>query len=436
MLWISILLASLLSTAAFLLIRHGLKARRKTHNESNSTSSSVPIKHPRWRKVKKGLRVFLVSGAILFSSFYVGNRIAFARTVGGSARWVQAGGQSYLYIEAENAYDLGYHTGAQLAYQIVTLQTLLFTMSLLQGFNYFEMQRRASEYLAYIPAQYQQELQGTADGATGQSGLLVTFADVLLQSVFFDLFYGQITPSLPVKPATLGCTSIGANNSDGTISVGQNVDLIKIFAQAGAFVLHKLGNDPLVFTYRFGASPAMPIGKNEFNVTMTLNLVQTRIIAPVTTPFFVLAREGLGHNSTATDLNQTLLSGTYKSFSYNFVIADDTQIIAAQVVPDNFTTECPGTTIVRTNTFLDPHWQGALANPSYSKDRQLYAEGVLAGNYSDGNLSEVELLSILQDAPVICRDEGGTTGTGTVAFMTSHSFGVGTAYDGIGVVPI
>src|SRR5512137_770548 len=99
--------------------------------------------------------------------------------------------------------------------------------------------------------------------------MLVTFSDVLLQAIFFDLFYGRITPTQQLKPATLGCTTLAANNSDGKIILGQNVDLIKSFAQVGAFVLHKLGNDPLVFTYRFGACPAMPIGKNAYNVTIT-----------------------------------------------------------------------------------------------------------------------------------------------------------------------
>ncbi len=436
MLWLSLLITSFLSVVAFLLIRGLLKTRRKRQDEHNVTTSKKTHKHPRWQKVKKSLLVFMVGGAILFSSFYVGNRVAFARSVGGSAQWIQTGGQSYLYIEADTPYDLGYHTGVQLANQIVTLQTLLLTMALLQGYNYFEMQTLASEYLSYIPDQYQQELQGTADGATGQSGLLVTFADVLLQAVFFDLFYGRITPSQEVKPATLGCTTLAANNSDGQIILGQNVDLVKLFAPVGSFVLHKLGNDPLVFTYRYGASPAMPIGKNEYKVTLTLNLVQTNVVAPVTTPAFVLTREGLAHSTTAADLYQTLLFSTSSSFGRNFVIADDVQIIAAQVAPTNHTTEYPATTVVRTNTFLDPYWQAMLSNPTYSKERQLYAEGTLAGNYADGNLSDDELLSILGDAPVICRDEEGSTGTATVAFMTRHSFGIGTTNGPIGIIPI
>ncbi len=436
MLWLSLLLTALLSATVFLFLRHVLNVRRKIRNESEGTSARVPVKHPRLKKIKRGLLVFLVGGLILFSSFYVSNRVAFARSVGGSARWIQTGGQSYLYIEADTPYNLGYHTGVQLSNQIVTLQTLLFTMALLQGYNYFEMQTLASEYLPFIPDQYQQELQGTADGATGQSGLLVTFADVLLQAVFFDLFYGRITPSQQVKPATLGCTTLAANNSDGQIILGQNVDLVKLFAPVGSFVLHKLGNDPLVFTYRYGASPAMPIGKNEYNVTLTLNLVQTNVVAPVTTPAFVLTREGLAHSTTGADLYQTLLFSTSSSFGRNFVIADDVQIIAAQVAPTNHTTEYPATTVVRTNTFLDPYWQAMLSNPTYSKERQIYAEGTIAGNYTDGNLSNDELLSILGDAPVICRDEEGSTGTATVAFMTRHSFGIGTTNGAIGVVPI
>ncbi len=436
MLWLSLLLTALLSTGAFYVLRHVQKVRGKIRGESNGTSPAGTRKHPRRRKLRNGMIAFMVGGLILFSSFYAGNRVAFARLVGGSARWIQAGGQSYLYVEADTPYDLGYHTGVQLANQIVTLQSLLFLMALVQGYNYFEMQTRASEYLPYIPLQYQQELQGTADGATEQSGLLVTFADVLLQAVFFDLYYGRISPTQAVKPATLGCTALAANNSDGTIVLGQNVDLVKVFAQVGSFVLHKLGNDPLVFTYRFGASPAMPVGKNAHNVTITLNLVQTNVVAPVTTPVFVLTREGLAHNTTAAALCQTLFSGISNSFSRNFIIADEAEIIATQVLPNNHTTEYPATTAVRTNTFLDPHWQDTLANPTYSKARQAYAEGVLAGNYTDSNLSEGELLSILRDAPVICREEGGMMGTATVAFMTRQSFGVGTANDGIGTVPI
>ncbi len=436
MLWISLCVATLLSVVVFLSIWQVLKTRRKVRNASSGMALKPTRKHPRLHKVKRGLIVLVLGGAILFSSFYLGNRIGFARAVSGNARWIETGGQSYLYIEADTPYDLGYHTGVQLSNQIVALQTLLFLMAVVQGYNYFEMQTLASEYLPYIPDQYQQELLGTADGASGQSGLLVTFADVLLQAVFFDLYYGRIAPTHQVKPATHGCTALAANNSDGRIMLGQNVDLVKIFGQVGSFVLHKLGNDPLVFSYRYGACPAWPIGKNEYNVTLTFTLVQTNVIAPVTTPVFVLTREGLAHNTTALDLGQTFLSGTSSSFGRTFIIADDVHIIAAQVLPTNVTTEYPATIVVRTNTFLDPCWQATLANPTYSKERQAYAEGTLAGNYTDGNLSEDELLSILGDAPVICRDEEGLMGTATVAFMTRHSFGIGTANDAIGVIPI
>ncbi|OLS13305.1 MAG: hypothetical protein RBG13Loki_3088 [Promethearchaeota archaeon CR_4] len=66
----------------------------------------------------------------------------------------------------------------------------------------------------------------------------------------------------------------------------------------------------------------------------------------------------------------------------------------------------------------------------------MYAEGILAGNFTDGQLSEEELLSILRDAPIICRDEEGMMGTKTVAFMTRHIFGIGMPSGTIGIIPI
>jgi len=379
----------------------------------------------------------LLGGGINFSVSNISNRIAFFKPdISGLSKWITSNGQKYLYIKADSSFDLGFHTGYRLSNEIVKMKNLISISSPSFGLKYLEVENLCKKYLPFIPEKYDQEMKGISEGATSSSGIIISFTDILVQSVFFEALYGRVIPKSLVIEETLGCTAFGSLNSDGTVIIGQNMDLTKTFEGVQSFVLHKLKEDPFVFTYRLGGCPALPMGKNEYGVTVIVNLVQTNIVAPIMTPTFVLIREGLASENTIEGFKNAIFPNNKSSYSRNFIIADDNNLVAVQSLPENQTLTYPSTTVVHSNTFNELLWQETLIDPSYSIDRQLYAENLLENVYNGNELTNEELLNILRDQPRICRNEKGIFGIGTLAFMTTKSFGLGNPNGKIGVIPI
>jgi len=372
-------------------------------------------------------------GGIIFVFYNISNRIAFYRQVSGKAEWRVSNGQRYLYVEADTHYDLGYNTGKALSYEIVKAKYLLIATGLVYGLSYLKMESMSKDYLDYIPNKYQREIEGMKDGATAGSGFSITFSDILIQTLFFEIIYGRFNPT---SSAPFGCTDLGAKNNDNSIIIRQNVDIAKPFSLIHSFVLHKLNDDPLVFTYRLGGSLGFPTGKNEHGLNIVMNLVQTKIQAPLTTPIFVSVREGLANCKNVDDFYGILFPENESPYSLNFLLADDTDIIALQALPNNISLLYPATTIVQSNTYRDPLWQDNLVDKDYSKDRQEYAEDLIEEAYNDNHIKNKELLKILSDQPIICRNEEGIVGMKTIAFFTSESFGLGNSNGNIGSNPI
>jgi hypothetical protein len=178
------------------------------------------------------------------------------------------------------------------------------------------------------------------------------------------------------------------------------------------------------------------MGKNEYGLTLITNLVQTNIRAPITKPTFVVVREGLAKNKSIESFFSTLINDNHSAYSRNFIIANNTNMLAIQLLPENHTSHTPVSTIVQSNTFINPYWQSYLIDSNYSKDRQLYAENLMVFAYDNNELTNLELLDILRKQPIICRDESGLMGMKTVALITMNSFGLGTPNGNIGKIPI
>ncbi len=353
-------------------------------------------------------------------------------TISGKHEWRDSNGQSYLYVEADTPHDLGYHTGKALASKIVLMKSLLLTSSIIYHIRYSKMIEMGMEYLDYIPEKYLIEIAGISEGATVGSGFNISFEDVLVQALFFEIIYGRHNP---VSDVNFGCTSIGAKNTDSAI-IGQNIDVFKPMGWVSAFVLHKLKNEPSVFTYRLGGSPALPMGKNEYGVTLNLNLVQTKVKASLTTPSFVLVREGLANAKTAEHFYDIFFSNDNWPFGLNLLIADDKDIIGVQSHPEKHIKTMPPSIIVHSNTFIIPAFQNKLVDKNYSKERQRYAEELVVEKCNGHHLTEIQLLDILGDKPIICRNEGKLMAMATMAFLTTNFFGLGTTNEKIGSNPI
>jgi hypothetical protein len=381
--------------------------------------------------------ILSLASSLAILSFNISHRIAYLKlNISGTSKWINTNGQKYLQINVENNYDLGYHTGFQLSAEIFKMKFLLSLSEAAFGVSYAQMASLSENYLPYIPQKYIEEIQGISDGATAGGGFPISFTDILIQNVLFEILYGQINPLSASLKTSLGCTSFGSKNDDSTIIIGQNMDLVKPFSMVQAFVLHKIKNEPYVFTYRLGGCLALPMGKNEYGVTLITNLVQTKIIAPITTPTCVVVREGLETKQNIDKLYELLFPDNESAYSRNFIIANRTSVLSVQSLPNNQTTLYSNSIMVHSNTYINRFWQNYLIDTEYSKERQLYAEKLLNIAYSDKQINDLELLTILKDTPIICREEQGIVGMRTVAFMTSYSFGLGNPNDCIGVIPI
>lgn len=437
MLGLSIIITFILSGVFFFLIYLSLKKWCKISKRGICADLKFTGKFAKVKKIFAIVLIIFIGASIICCCHNISNRFAFLRMdISGHSEWRDSNGQKYLYVEANNHYDLGYQTGYALSDKIFAMKALLVILSSSFGLSYFDIEKICNEYDSYIPENYKQEILGMSEGATAGCGFLISYTDILVQSVFIEALYGRHIPSELSIISDFGCTALGAINNDGSVLVGQNMDLIKPMGSLQSFVLHKLGNDPLVFTHRLGGCLASPLGKNEYGLVLTVNLVQTKEIAQYTVPTFVLVREGLVNEKNIEGLYNTLFPNNSSSYSHNYIIANSSSILAVQALPHNITKIYAANLVVFTNTFLNPFWQDTLLDPQYSKERQSYAEALLLEAYEDNKLTEIELIKILGDEPIICRNEGGLLDTGTVSYMTSNSFGIGTPNGHKGSIPI
>jgi len=432
MIIITIILTISFSVGFLFLMDFYLKKKNSSLKKILKAQFRFKKKLYRTKRILALIGIYLLLGSVIFTFYNLSNRIAFSRIYSGYSEWRNSNGESYLYINADDYYDLGYHTGKELALNIGLMKYELMISSLMFGIDYFSMIRIAKQYIEYIPENYLLELYGMSEGASAGSGLYISFEDILVQSVFLEIIYGRV---LPDKIVSFGCTAFGTINNNNHSLIGQNIDLIKPMGLCGAFVLHKFQDDPLVFTYRIGAC-TIPMGKNEHKVVINMNLVQLNIVSNITLPFFVLAREALSKSTTVEECYDNFFQNHYLPYGCNLLMAQNNTLLAIQCLPDEFNLNYPNSTVVHSNTYLNESWQTKLADPSYSKVRQEYAETILQSAYEDNLLTDSELLSLLGNKPVICRDEGGITGDGTVAFLTTNYFGLGTVHENIGLIPL
>ena len=435
MIWLSLLLTLSFSGVTFVVIHYLLKRRYK---KSLFSFIKISIKkfHGKHIKIKKFLAIsalLLLIGTIVFGWYNLTNRLLYFRNISGSVEWRSSNGQDYLYVEAGDAYSLGYLTGREASFKIAMMKEFLLGSSLLLGMNYFDLIEMAEKYAKFIPNDYLEEIRGISEGSTAGSGFYISFEDILVQAVFFEIIYGQLDPKTENFAA---CTAFGAIDKDNKSIIGQNIDLAKPMVPYGYFVLHKLNNNPKVFTYRLGGCPGFPMGKNELGLTIVMNLVKTKEKASLITPLFVKIREGLAKEEKAANLYERIFPKNQSPYGLNFLFADKYSIVAIQALPSAQNVSVVDSMKVHSNTYLIEEWRDKLYDSDYSNERQEYAEEILKETYEKNELNNRKLLDLLSDKPIICRDEDGILGIKTSAFITGKYFGCGTTNDAIGTIPL
>lgn len=354
------------------------------------------------------------------------------------AQWKASNGQAYLRVEAKTHYELGIATGKGLVKQITAANSMHQLIPRLLDISIEEFTSVAREYLSFIPEKYQDEIRGMAEGASEAGGQEFTFDDILVQALSLEVLYGRYNfdPGSIDLTAFRACTCLGAVNPDGSVVMGQNYDAPAESGSSMAWVLHKVGDEPTVFSARLGGVPAMPVGKNEQGLAMVVNVIVSNVTAPVMVPRFVRAREAFATCSTVQEAYGVMYENGEFPFSLNMLISDNTKIVGVQILPHEIRPNYVKDVLVQANKYDYVDWQEYLVNPDYALERRQRATQLLRQAYQEGDgVTDEMLLAILRDSPVICRDDEREPGQ-TIAFVTRDSFGLGNPRGPIGKIPI
>lgn len=351
------------------------------------------------------------------------------------AIWKESNGQKFLEVYAPDYYTLGFLQGKQLANEIKYFKGIIKLIGLRYIFkkcSYDKFLNLAKIYENNIPESLKVEMVGMANAI-----LDVSYRDILLQNCFLDILYGQIIPENKAEyllGVELGCTSFGLINKNDTM-IGQNFDY-PFFFKPSAYFIHLITPEfGEFFSFRLGGVLAMPIGVNR-NISVRVNVIKSNMKGTMKTPVAIRSRIGFEHALNVEQFYNIFIKEKMTS-SGNLILSDKSKVIALEMLPDFHVRRDIDQQVVRSNTYVSESLQNYLIDQEYSKLRQDYSEKKLNDLRAskDNAISDLDLLSILSDSPIICREN--PLKPMTLAFLTDKSFGLGTAKtNNVGMVPV
>jgi len=307
--------------------------------------------------------------------------------------------------------------------------------SFLKSINYRKLISISKQYEPFIPKYLRMEMLGISDNL-----LELNYDDILLQNCFMDILYGYIIPCLKISNDDfnnfeLGCTSLGVISKE-TPLIAQNFDYSLFFKPTAAFVHVITPRLTEIFSLRLGSLLSLPIGVNNWGLSLRVNVVKTRQRGKISIPSSILSRIALECCQDAESFFhlQKKFGGTG---SYNLLIADREKIIALEGLTNKIYRTDTKNYIVKTNTFTNPKFQNLLFDNEYSKLRQAYGEFRLDSLYENksGVIQDTDLLQIMKDNSIICREN--IFNSMTLAFLTDKYFGLGNPKEKTyGVIPL
>ena len=386
------------------------------------------VKHPKRRKFWSIFLIILLSGLTAVSIFNLSNQLGFIRLeTTGYAEWRESNGHPYLYVTADSSYDMGYHAGKELGWKILYMKLYLTGTGSFYGFSYPELRKVSLDFEQFIPEDHLEELRGLADGATQSTGFYISYKDALIQHVFTEATYGHLEPR--------GCSVIGANNTDGSVTIGQNWDFSDAFKTTMAWVHAETPGKASTFTLRGGACLSLICGKNEYDLSLLSSLISLNQEADFMMPLSSITKLDLETATNLDEMYNTIYANSQSSYGYSMMFGNSTDFYASQHIPSQYQFNTSDL-VVFTNTYTIDAWQTYLLDPEYSWDRQLYVEEILTTAYEDGIVTESELLDILADEPIIGRTGENLFSSSTCAYFTTDKFGIGIAGTNLGICPI
>lgn len=258
------------------------------------------------------------------------------------AEWRASNDQSYLYIRADNYYNLGLLEGKYLAFQIAWFKLIIILQAQQLGLPYEFAYQYATEYLEFIPEHYIIEMQGMADAIETVPISLhgvdyevsIDFLDILVQNTFWDFYYGKMLPILsgfPQPPLIAGlCTAVGSFTSR-TPMLAQNMDLTFMMVPTTAWVFTNLGNKH-IFTFRMGAMLALG-GINKRGIAISVNLVEVLNVGSNGVPLSIRYRTALETAKTAYAA-KNIITSSDNTLGWNYIIRDNRRIYTVETIPN------------------------------------------------------------------------------------------------------
>lgn len=370
--------------------------------------------------------------------------------VHGFAQWRDSYKQRYLYIDADDYYSLGFLTGMHLWQEIKHYRSLTTRI-----FNYSEYLKH---YLPFFPADYLKEMEGIMDGVNvNLDHDPITMQEIVAQNVYVDVFFGKphyIAPMTNVVMAMvepMGCTAVGGYDDDTHPIIGQNFDFPGSVGIHGshpslAFVHHKLNipGIPEIFGLRMGATIDFPTAVTSNGITSIMNVISSKDEGFYAMPIAPRARYALEHAESAQEFMKWMNVSGHFTCAYNLMASDGNEIIASQYRPTELRVRTDDI-LVNTNRYVYPDWnRDYFARGNYSLTRQKNAERIMRTYHNEKHhITDEDVLATLGERnhsggvdSQICRKGKTINDPATLAFITTHHFGLGNVWDGIGVVPI
>ncbi len=431
MLWISLIIFSVFGIiiAISIILYRKLVCKPNDRTKGICTYLQFPnAKHPKMRKIWAIILITLLFGLIAGSISNISNRLGFIRVnTTGYAEWRESNDHPYLYVTADNPYDMGYHAGKELGWKILYMKLYLVGTGSFYGFSYSELCEVSLNFEQYIPEDHLEELRGLADGATQSTGFFISYKDALIQHVFTEATYGHLEPR--------GCSVIGVNNTDGSVTIGQNWDFSNAFKPIITWVHAETPGKASTFTLRGGACLSLICGKNEHDLSLLSSLFSLNQVANFMMPLSSITKLALETAANLDEMSDIIYANSLSSYGYSIMFGNSTDFYASQHLPSQYQFNTSDL-VVFTNTYTIDEWQTYLLDPDYSRERQLYIEGKLTTAYLDGIVTESELLDILSDEPMVGRTGSSLFDSSTCAFFTTDKFGFGIAGTNLGICPI
>ncbi len=329
------------------------------------------------------------------------------------AEWRVSNNQPYLYVEADDYYNLGFLEGQNLAFQIAWMKLMIMLQAEEIGISYDLALYYTTDYLGYIPEDYLLEMQGIADAIDVISvsfmgkiyEISIDFIDVLAQNCFWDIYYGKIIPILtgyPQSPLIAGgCTAIGAHTSKNTV-FGQTIDLTLLMMPAVSWVYTKI-NDKKFFSFRLGSMLAMG-GINKWGLSISVNLIEVFNYGCSGIPLSIIYRSVLENAKFVKQAKDIITSNNF-TLGWNYIIRNKKTMITIESIPNLYSLEQigRGRYTFDANIYENNLFKMFMIYPTKYLERYNRVAELCHAYNQDGNLDIKELFNICSDTQISRR---------------------------------